>query len=129
MPDGKTEDAPAVLLIDDDEAARLSIAQMLQLRGFKVEAFSSAEAALGSLEKAKCIITDIKMPGMDGEQLLAEATRRGVLAPILIITGHGDIPMAVRCLRLSNRWSSAWRVGNCAGASASFPPRRMVASA
>ena len=99
MPDGNIGDAPVIFVIDDDEAARLSIAQMLRLRGFKVEAFSSAETALGSLENAKCIITDIKMPGMDGEQLLAEATRRGLLAPILMITGHGDIPMAVRCLK------------------------------
>jgi two-component system C4-dicarboxylate transport response regulator DctD len=99
MPEGNTADAPVVLVIDDDEAARLSIAQMLRLRGFKVEAFSSAEKALSSLENAKCIITDIKMPGMDGEQLLAEATRLGLLTPILVITGHGDIPMAVRCLK------------------------------
>jgi len=99
MVDGNSRDTPVIVVIDDDEAARLSIAQMLRLRRFKVEAFSSAETALGSLEKAKCIITDIKMPGMDGEQLLAEVTRRGLLAPVLMITGHGDIPMAVRCLK------------------------------
>jgi two-component system C4-dicarboxylate transport response regulator DctD len=99
MDDGNSRDAPVILVIDDDEAARLSIAQMLRLRRFKVEAFSSAETALGSLENAKCIITDIKMPGMDGEQLLAEVTRRGLLTPVVMISGHGDIPMAVRCLK------------------------------
>jgi two-component system C4-dicarboxylate transport response regulator DctD len=100
MSDGNTRgDAAVIVVIDDDEAARLSIAQMLRLRRFKVEAFSSAETALSSLENAKCIITDIKMPEMDGEQLLEEITRRGLLAPVLMITGHGDIPMAVRCLK------------------------------
>ncbi len=99
MADGNIRDAPVIVVIDDDEAARLSIAQMLRLRRFKVEAFSSAERALGYLENAGCIITDIKMPGMDGEQLLAEVTRRGLPAPVLMITGHGDIPMAVRCLK------------------------------
>jgi two-component system C4-dicarboxylate transport response regulator DctD len=99
MADGNIRDAPVIVVIDDDEAARLSIAQMLRLRRFKVETFSSAETALGSLENANCIITDIKMPGMDGEQLLAEVTRRGLLAPVLMISGHGDIPMAVRCLK------------------------------
>jgi two-component system C4-dicarboxylate transport response regulator DctD len=91
--------APVIVVIDDDEAARLSIAQMLRLRRFEVKTFSSAEKALGSLENAKCIITDIKMPGMDGEQLLAEVTRLGLPTPVLMITGHGDIPMAVRCLK------------------------------
>jgi two-component system C4-dicarboxylate transport response regulator DctD len=99
MAEAENRDGPVIVVIDDDEAARLSIAQMLRLRRFKVETFSSAETALGSVENAKCIITDIKMPGMDGEQLLAEVTRRGLLTPVLMITGHGDIPMAVRCLK------------------------------
>jgi two-component system C4-dicarboxylate transport response regulator DctD len=99
MFDGSGGQDSVVVVIDDDEAARLSIAQMLRLRKFQVLIFDSAEAALGSLEQAKCIVTDIKMPGMDGEQLLAEVNRRGLMVPIVMITGHGDIPMAVRCLK------------------------------
>jgi two-component system C4-dicarboxylate transport response regulator DctD len=101
MADGNPRDAVGIVVIDDDEAARLSIAQMLRLRRFKVEVFRSAESALNwpGLESAKCIITDIKMPGMDGEQFLAEVVRRRLLTPVLMITGHGDIPMAVRCLK------------------------------
>jgi two-component system C4-dicarboxylate transport response regulator DctD len=98
---GSSGDRALVAVIDDDEAARLSIAQMLRLRRFTVEAFNSAGAALSwrHLQEAKCIITDIKMPGMDGEQFLAEVNRRRLLAPVLMISGHGNIPMAVRCLK------------------------------
>jgi len=92
---------PTVVVIDDDEAARQSLAQMLRLRGHAVEMFSSAEGALAwpGLSEAACIITDVKMPGMDGEQLLAEMRRRPVCPPVVLITGHGDVAMAVRCLK------------------------------
>jgi two-component system C4-dicarboxylate transport response regulator DctD len=92
---------PTVVVIDDDEAARQSLAQMLRLRGHTVEMFSSAEGALAwpGLSEAACIITDVKMPGMDGEQLLAEMRRRPVTPPVVLITGHGDVAMAVRCLK------------------------------
>lgn len=91
-----------VVVIDDDEATRLSLGQMLRLRGYTVELFSSAEAALAwpGLPEVNCVITDIKMPGMDGEEFLAEMRRREFTAPVVMITGHGDIPMAVRCLKM-----------------------------
>ena len=92
---------PTVALIDDDEAARLSIGQMLRLRGYRVEVFSSAEGALAwpGLPDADCVISDVKMPGMDGEEFLAEVVRRRFPSPVVMITGHGDISMAVRCLK------------------------------
>ena len=91
----------AVVVIDDDEAARVSIGQMLRLRGYGVELFSSAEAALAwpGLPAVDCAVTDIKMPGMDGEEFLAEMVRRGFSPPVVMITGHGDVSMAVRCLK------------------------------
>jgi len=87
--------------VDDDEAARLSIAQMLMLRGFTVESFSSAETTLAwpGLRDAACVVCDVKMPGLDGEEFLAEAKRRDPAAMVILITGHGDVPMAVRCLK------------------------------
>ncbi len=90
-----------LVIIDDDEAARLSIRQMLKLRGYTVEAFSSAEAALAwpGLPDADAVLSDVKMPGMDGEGFLAEAARRGLDPPVIMITGHGDVAMAVRCLQ------------------------------
>jgi len=90
-----------VIVIDDDEATRLSIGQMLGLRRYAVETFSSAEAALAwpGLTDVDCIITDVKMPGIGGEGLLMELARRDLSPPVIMITGHGDVPMAVRCLK------------------------------
>jgi len=90
-----------VVIVDDDEAARVSVAQMLRLRRYAVQAFSSAEAALAwpGLEEADCVVSDVKMPGMDGEEFLAEMTRRRFPLPMIMITGHGDVAMAVRCLK------------------------------
>jgi len=96
-----TNTAPAIAVVDDDEAARISLAQMLRLRRYRVEAFSSAEAVLAwpELPGADCVISDIKMPGMDGEQFLSEMLRRRIPGPVILITGHGDVSMAVRCLK------------------------------
>jgi two-component system C4-dicarboxylate transport response regulator DctD len=90
-----------VAVIDDDEATRVSLGQMLKLRGYDVRTFSSAEAALSSPQPAEldCIITDVKMPGMDGEQFLLKMKNAETSPPIIMITGHGDISMAVRCLK------------------------------
>jgi len=101
MPDATERAKKTIVVIDDDEAARLSLAQMLRLRKYGVQAFSSAEAALAwpGLHEADCIATDVKMPGMDGEELLAELIRRGHSPPVIMMTGHGDVSMAVRCLK------------------------------
>ncbi|MBN2321322.1 MAG: sigma-54-dependent Fis family transcriptional regulator [Acidobacteria bacterium] len=90
-----------VAVIDDDEATRRSFSQMLRLRGYDVEAFSSAEAALNSPGSVAvdCIISDVKMPGMDGEQFLLKMKTEKIPPPVIMITGHGDISMAVRCLK------------------------------
>ena len=90
-----------ITVIDDDPAARHSAAQMLELRGYAVQSFSSAEQALQQpdVAEADCIVTDVKMPGMDGERLLARCLERGFAAPLIMITGHGDVSMAVRCLK------------------------------
>ncbi len=98
---GGMKQKETVVVIDDDEAARHSLGQMLRLREYAVEIFSSAEAALAwpGLPEAMCIVTDVKMPGMGGEQLLAEIVRLPAAPPVVMITGHGDIAMAVRCLK------------------------------
>ncbi|MCX7704438.1 MAG: response regulator, partial [Planctomycetota bacterium] len=92
---------PRVVVIDDDEVTCLSISQMLRLRGYSISSFCSAEDALGwsGLADVDCIVTDVKMPRMDGERFLAEVIRRSYKAPVVMITGHGDISMAVRCLK------------------------------
>ena len=101
MSSTRKHDAGIVVVIDDDDAARISIGQMLRLRDYRVQLFSSAEAALAwpELPTADGVVTDVKMPGMDGEEFLAETIRRGFVVPVVMITGHGDIAMAVRCLK------------------------------
>jgi len=101
MPETHQRTGGTVAVVDDDEATRVSVAQMLRLRRYAVQAFSSAEAALAwpGLADAECTVTDVKMPGMDGEEFLAEMRRRGFLVPVIMITGHGDVAMAVRCLK------------------------------
>jgi len=90
-----------ILVIDDDEAARLSISQMLKLRGYKSEAFASASDAIAwpGLGSSDCVICDVKMPIMSGEDFLAEAQRIKLTPQVIMITGHGDVSMAVRCLK------------------------------
>lgn len=99
--DAAATERPLVTVIDDDAAARDSIGQMLRLRGYRTEVFSSAEAALAwpKLPDTDCVLTDVKMPGMNGEQFLDEAVRRSFTCPIIMMTGHGDVAMAVRCLK------------------------------
>ncbi|MFH1998915.1 MAG: sigma-54 dependent transcriptional regulator [Planctomycetota bacterium] len=90
-----------VLVIDDDEAARLSISQMLKLRGYRPVAFASAGEALAwpGLNASDCVICDVKMPVMSGEDFLKETQRSRPAPQVIMITGHGDVSMAVRCLK------------------------------
>ncbi len=90
-----------IVVIDDDEASRLSVTQMLGLRDYSCQMFNSAEAAIAwpKLPDVDCIIADVKMPGMDGEEFLSEIIRRNYQPPVILITGHGDISMAVRALK------------------------------
>ncbi len=101
MSDAEEQTKGTVVVVEDDEAARVSVVQMLRLRRYTVQAFSSAEAALAwpGLGDAACVVSDVKMPGMDGEELLAEMKRRNLPPPVVMITAHGDVAMAVRCLK------------------------------
>lgn len=92
---------PIVHIVDDDPAVRESVAFLLSTAGFDVRAYESAEALLDrapALEPG-CIVTDIRMPAMDGLDLIAELHRRGVHRQIIVITGHGDVPLAVEAMK------------------------------
>ncbi|WP_104665293.1 sigma-54-dependent transcriptional regulator [Ensifer adhaerens] len=90
-----------ILLVDDEEDVRHSSAQALELAGFRVDAFSAAEHALEfiSYSFAGVVISDIRMPGMDGMTLLQRIREIDAEVPVILITGHGDVQLAVRAMR------------------------------
>lgn len=93
--------APTIYFIDDQEQVRHAVGEMLRLYGFAVEAFASAEAFLAKAEAAGpgCIVSDVRMPGMDGIALVHECKRRRLTKPIILISGHADVPMAVAAIK------------------------------
>ncbi|QNM95215.1 sigma-54-dependent transcriptional regulator [Chitinimonas koreensis] len=90
-----------VLFIDDEPLIRHASAQTLELAGLEVAAFDRAEAALGLLGRdfAGVLVSDVRMPGMDGLQLLARAAALDPELPVVLVTGHGDVAMAVQAMR------------------------------
>ncbi|CAK08914.1 sigma-54-dependent Fis family transcriptional regulator [Rhizobium leguminosarum] len=90
-----------VALIDDDKDLRRATAQTLELAGFSVSAYDGAKAALADLpaDFAGPIVTDIRMPEIDGLQLFATLQGMDADLPVILMTGHGDIPMAVQAIQ------------------------------
>jgi FixJ family two-component response regulator len=95
-------DQPIVVVVDDDEAVRDSLSMLLESVGIQHRLYSNAMSFLDDLDTLNhgCIVLDIRMPGMSGLELQAELNRREVMLPIIFITGHGDIGMAVKAMRL-----------------------------
>lgn len=93
--------ASTVFIVDDDEAVRSSLKALLRSQGFAVEAFASAEdfLASGAAGREGCLIADIRLPDMDGLSLQEELVRRKAGLPVIIVTGHGDVPLAVRAMK------------------------------
>jgi len=91
-----------VHVIDDDEALRESLAFLLGTAHLKVRTYESATAFLGGLSRVEpgCIITDVRMPGISGVELLRRLKSLGVAFPVIVITGHGDVPLAVDAMKL-----------------------------
>ncbi|MGH1413417.1 MAG: sigma-54-dependent transcriptional regulator [Pelagimonas sp.] len=94
--------AMKIAIVDDEQDMRQSISQWLALSGYDTETFASAEEALGTLgpEYPGIVISDIKMPGMDGIQLLKKLMGADSSLPVIMITGHGDVPIAVEAMRI-----------------------------
>src|SRR5215510_8201785 len=86
-----------IFVIDDQESVRHALAEMLGVFGFEVETYDSATSFLQTLHASRigCIIADVRMSGIDGIELVRELTRRGVDLPVVLISGHADVPMAV----------------------------------
>lgn len=90
-----------VYVVDDDEAVRDSLRALLEAAGFTVSVFESGQAFLDSdvRRESRCLIADVRMPGMNGLDLQARLAATGASLPVIFITGHGDIPMAVQALK------------------------------
>jgi DNA-binding NtrC family response regulator len=107
-----------VLLVEDDPAVLLGTQQTLQLAGFEVESFADAEAAIPSIfpDVPAIVVCDVKLPGLDGLGLLAQARAIDRDLAVILITGHGDVARAVNAMRL----------GAYDFVEKPFPPNRLV---
>jgi two-component system response regulator FixJ len=92
---------PIVHIVDDDKAIRDSLSFLMKSVGFESRAYTSAEAFLdqADLEKPGCLVVDVRMQGMSGLELQHLLSERGSKLPVIIITGHGDVPMAVQAMK------------------------------
>jgi two-component system response regulator FixJ len=92
---------PIVHIVDDDEAVRQSLAFMLGSAGLPIRLYESAKVFLESLDPSLCgcLVTDVRMPEMTGIELLNRIKDRMPLIPAIVITGHGDIPLAVEAMK------------------------------
>lgn len=90
-----------VFVVDDDQAVRDSLQQLLQAVGLRVQTYGSARDFLAVYrpDTPGCLVLDIRMPGMGGLDLQAQLVQEGVQLPIIFLTGHGDVPAAVRALK------------------------------
>jgi len=92
---------PTVFVVDDDDAVRNSLQMLLKTLDLPTESFASAQEFLAAFDPGRggCLVLDVRMPGMNGLHLQEELNARGALLPIIFITGHGDVPMAVEAMQ------------------------------
>jgi two-component system response regulator FixJ len=96
MPDNST-----VYVVDDDQAVLSALSLLLMAEGYAVRAHESARKFLDMIQQDNCgcLVTDVRMPGMSGLDLLAEMKERRVSMPVIVITAHGDIPLAIAAMK------------------------------
>lgn len=92
---------PTVFVVDDDSGVRSSIRILLKSVGINTTVFASAREFLATFDPSRhgCMVLDIRMPGMSGMELQLELNRLGAIIPVVFITGHGDVPMAVEAMQ------------------------------
>jgi two-component system response regulator FixJ len=94
-------DKTVIHVVDDDAAMRDSIAFLLDVNGFKPLVYDSAAAFLAEslIDASSCVVSDIRMPGMNGIELVRELKSKGSTSPVILITGHGDVALAVEAMK------------------------------
>jgi two-component system response regulator FixJ len=94
-------EARLIHVVDDDDSVRRSVSFMLKTSGHLVRSYSSGTELLKEARKLEpgCILLDIRMPGMDGLEVQQELQSLGVNLPVIIMTGHGDVPLSVRAMK------------------------------
>ena len=92
---------PIIFVVDDDEAVRLSTEMLVRSMGLRAESFDSAAEFLEDFDPQQpgCVILDIRMPGMSGLELQEHLNELGAKIPVIFVTGHGDVPMAVKAMK------------------------------
>ncbi|HYL00977.1 MAG TPA: response regulator transcription factor [Steroidobacteraceae bacterium] len=95
------QQAPTVFVVDDDEGVRNSLRFLLKSVGLTTQTLSSASEFLDTYKPSQpgCLVLDVRMPGMSGLELQEQLNVRGAVIPVIFITGHGDIPMAVEAMQ------------------------------
>jgi two-component system response regulator FixJ len=90
-----------IFIVDDDEAIRQSIGFMLRKAGYTVNAFASGDAFLKAVTRDSrgCVLLDVRMPGLDGLEVQARLNGLGITLPVIMLTGHGDVTLAVRAIK------------------------------
>jgi FixJ family two-component response regulator len=96
-----TTSQPIILLVDDDLSVRRGLTRLLKAVGYQVAAFGCASELLASglIDRASCLVLDVRMPGMNGLDLHRNLVADGREVPAVFMTGHGDIAMAVRAMK------------------------------
>ena len=96
-----SDTAPTVFVVDDDPAIRFAMQALMDSVNLNHEIFGSADEFLASVDddRSGCLVLDIRMPGLGGLELQQELIDRGNMLPIIFITGHGDVPMAVEAMQ------------------------------
>jgi FixJ family two-component response regulator len=94
-------DRPTIHIVDDDESVRRGLDSLFRSIGLQARTYGSARDffAAGTADKPGCIVLDVRLPGASGLEIQTQLADRGIRLPIVLITGHGDIPMSVRAMK------------------------------
>src|SRR5580704_2517416 len=98
---GDKSTAPTVYVVDDDDGMRRALDALLSTVGYKTAVFSRPNEFLANFksDSSGCLVLDIRMPDMSGLEVQQQLNRMGSMLPVIFITGHGDVPMAVQAMK------------------------------